>query len=163
MRLSKQCLRPGFLLFLPNIINQHSSLRTHMRLLNRLAVLTVLPLASCAIGPSSSSDTGFGASPAILPWSTSRPFRRALQATCPPLPPASLSLRLLAASRTRAGYTRCPTAMYSLRKAMRHRTGGRFRVLSRLDSSEQAKRPLLHKAGIRRVYAGAPGFGYACA
>src|SRR6202166_2755355 len=36
-----------------------------MRLLNRLAASMVLPLAACAIGPSSSSDTGFGASPAM--------------------------------------------------------------------------------------------------
>ncbi|KAA1004374.1 sorbosone dehydrogenase family protein [Paraburkholderia panacisoli] len=36
-----------------------------MRLLNRLAVSMVLPLASCAIGSSSSSDLGFGASPAM--------------------------------------------------------------------------------------------------
>jgi glucose/arabinose dehydrogenase len=36
-----------------------------MRLLNRLAISMVLPLASCAIGPSSSSDAGFGASPAM--------------------------------------------------------------------------------------------------
>ena len=36
-----------------------------MRLLNRLAVSMVLPLASCAIGPSSPSDPGFGASPSI--------------------------------------------------------------------------------------------------
>jgi hypothetical protein len=43
-----------------------------------------------------------------------------------------------------------------------HRVGARFRVLSRHDSSEQEKGPLLHKAGIRRVYAGAPDFGYAC-
>jgi glucose/arabinose dehydrogenase len=37
-----------------------------MRLLRLLVVAIVLPLAACAIGPSSSSDTGFGASPAIL-------------------------------------------------------------------------------------------------
>jgi glucose/arabinose dehydrogenase len=37
-----------------------------MRLLRRPVVAIVLPLAACAIGPSSSSDTGFGASPAIL-------------------------------------------------------------------------------------------------
>ncbi|MEI5996386.1 sorbosone dehydrogenase family protein [Paraburkholderia bengalensis] len=36
-----------------------------MRLLNRLAVLMVLPLAACAIGPSGSSDAGFGTSPAL--------------------------------------------------------------------------------------------------
>lgn len=36
-----------------------------MRLLNRLAASMVLPLAACAVGPSSSSDTGFGASPAM--------------------------------------------------------------------------------------------------
>jgi glucose/arabinose dehydrogenase len=36
-----------------------------MRLLNRLAILMVIPLASCAVGPSSPSDTGFGASPAL--------------------------------------------------------------------------------------------------
>ncbi|HZZ02764.1 sorbosone dehydrogenase family protein [Paraburkholderia sp.] len=36
-----------------------------MRLLNRLTASLVLPLAACAIGPSSSSDTGFGASPAM--------------------------------------------------------------------------------------------------
>jgi glucose/arabinose dehydrogenase len=36
-----------------------------MRLLNRLALFMVFPLASCAIGSSSSSDTGFGPSPAI--------------------------------------------------------------------------------------------------
>ena len=41
--------------------------------------------------------------------------------------------------------------------------GGRFRVLSHHESSEQEKGPLLHKGGIRRVYAGAPDFGYACA
>ncbi|MEW9585171.1 sorbosone dehydrogenase family protein [Paraburkholderia sp. DGU8] len=46
-----------------------------MRLLNRLAVAMLLPLASCAIGPSSSSDTGFGASPAIpAPQSTLIPM-----------------------------------------------------------------------------------------
>jgi glucose/arabinose dehydrogenase len=36
-----------------------------MRLLGRLAISMVIPLASCAVGPSSSSDTGFGASPAM--------------------------------------------------------------------------------------------------
>jgi len=36
-----------------------------MRLLNRLAISMVLPLAACAVGPSSPRDTGFGASPAI--------------------------------------------------------------------------------------------------
>src|SRR6202521_5165314 len=36
-----------------------------MRLLNRLSASMVFPLAACAIGPSSSSDTGFGASPAM--------------------------------------------------------------------------------------------------
>ncbi|WP_183732493.1 MULTISPECIES: sorbosone dehydrogenase family protein [Paraburkholderia] len=36
-----------------------------MRLLNRLAVSMVLPLASCALGPSSPGDPGFGASPPI--------------------------------------------------------------------------------------------------
>jgi glucose/arabinose dehydrogenase len=36
-----------------------------MRLLNRLAIAMVLPLTSCAIGPSSSTDTGLGASPAM--------------------------------------------------------------------------------------------------
>ncbi|MFM0327763.1 PQQ-dependent sugar dehydrogenase, partial [Caballeronia glebae] len=36
-----------------------------MRLLKHLAVLSVLPLAACALGPSSSSDHGFGASPTI--------------------------------------------------------------------------------------------------
>src|SRR5471032_2229262 len=54
-----------FLLFFSSIINQRSSSGTHMRLLNRLAVSMVLPLASCAIGPSGSSDAGFGASPAM--------------------------------------------------------------------------------------------------
>jgi len=64
----------GFLLLIPNILaNAHRW--THMRLLNRLAVALVLPLASCAIGPSSSSDTGFGASPAIpAPQSTLIPM-----------------------------------------------------------------------------------------
>ncbi|WP_087660759.1 PQQ-dependent sugar dehydrogenase, partial [Caballeronia terrestris] len=37
-----------------------------MRLLTRLVVALVVPLASCAIGPSSPSNTGFGASP-VLP------------------------------------------------------------------------------------------------
>jgi glucose/arabinose dehydrogenase len=46
-----------------------------MRLLNRLAVATLLPLTSCAIGPSSPGDTGFGASPAIpAPQSTLIPM-----------------------------------------------------------------------------------------
>lgn len=36
-----------------------------MRLLNRLAISLVLPLASCAIGPSASSNTGFGSSPVM--------------------------------------------------------------------------------------------------
>ncbi|MFM0341944.1 PQQ-dependent sugar dehydrogenase [Paraburkholderia fungorum] len=36
-----------------------------MRLLDRLAALMVLPLAACAIGPSATTDTGFGVSPAI--------------------------------------------------------------------------------------------------
>ncbi|RKT13914.1 glucose/arabinose dehydrogenase [Paraburkholderia sp. RAU2J] len=36
-----------------------------MCLLNRLAVSMVLPLAACAIGPSSSSDAGLGTSPAM--------------------------------------------------------------------------------------------------
>jgi glucose/arabinose dehydrogenase len=36
-----------------------------MHLLNRLAVSMVLPLAACALGPSSPRDTGFGASPAM--------------------------------------------------------------------------------------------------
>jgi glucose/arabinose dehydrogenase len=46
-----------------------------MHLLNLLAVSMVLPLASCAIGPSSSSDTGFGASPYIpAPESTLIPM-----------------------------------------------------------------------------------------
>ncbi|MGF6722170.1 glucose/arabinose dehydrogenase [Paraburkholderia sp. GAS41] len=36
-----------------------------MRLLNRLAVAWVLPLAACAIGSSGPGDTGFGASPTI--------------------------------------------------------------------------------------------------
>jgi glucose/arabinose dehydrogenase len=46
-----------------------------MRLLDRLAVSMVFPLASCAIGSSSSSDTGFGASPAIpAPESTLIPM-----------------------------------------------------------------------------------------
>lgn len=38
-----------------------------MRLLNYLAVATALPLAACAIGQSSSIDTGLGASPSIPP------------------------------------------------------------------------------------------------
>jgi hypothetical protein len=46
-----------------------------MRLLDRRAVLMVFPLASCALGPSSSSDMGFGASPAIpAPESTLIPM-----------------------------------------------------------------------------------------
>jgi glucose/arabinose dehydrogenase len=46
-----------------------------MCLLKRLAVAMVLPLASCAIGSSSSSDMGFGASPAIpVPESTLIPM-----------------------------------------------------------------------------------------
>ncbi len=36
-----------------------------MRLLNRLAISLVLPLASCAIGPSASSNAGFGSSPVM--------------------------------------------------------------------------------------------------
>jgi glucose/arabinose dehydrogenase len=36
-----------------------------MYLMNRLVVSMVLPLAACAIGPSASSDAGFGAAPAI--------------------------------------------------------------------------------------------------
>lgn len=36
-----------------------------MRLLMRMAVMTVLPLAACAIGPSSATDTGFGTAPSI--------------------------------------------------------------------------------------------------
>ncbi|WNC93351.1 sorbosone dehydrogenase family protein [Paraburkholderia sp. FT54] len=36
-----------------------------MRQLNRLALLMLLPLAACAAGPSSSTDTGFGPSPAL--------------------------------------------------------------------------------------------------
>lgn len=57
--------RAGFLLAVRCIVNQRSSFGIHMRLLNRLAISMVLPLASCAIGPSSSTDTGFGESPAI--------------------------------------------------------------------------------------------------
>ena len=46
-----------------------------MRLFDSLAVSMVFPLASCALGPSSSSDTGFGASPAIpAPESTLIPM-----------------------------------------------------------------------------------------
>jgi glucose/arabinose dehydrogenase len=36
-----------------------------MHLLKRLVVLSVFPLAACALGPSASVDTGFGASPPI--------------------------------------------------------------------------------------------------
>lgn len=36
-----------------------------MRLINRLVVSMILPLAACAIGPSASSDTGFGTAPAL--------------------------------------------------------------------------------------------------
>ncbi len=64
-----------FLLFFSSIINQRSSLGTHMRLLNRLAVSMVLPLASCAFGSPGSTDTGFGASPIIpAPKSTLIPM-----------------------------------------------------------------------------------------
>jgi glucose/arabinose dehydrogenase len=65
----------GFLLFFTGIISQRSLLETHMRLLNRIAIAMTLPLAACAIGPSSSSDMGFGASPAIpAPESTLVPM-----------------------------------------------------------------------------------------
>ena len=64
-----------------------------MRLLSRLAISMVLPLASCAVGPSSSSDAGFGASPAmpapessLFRWSTSRPVRRAPSGFMPTAP-----------------------------------------------------------------------------
>ena len=43
--------------------------------MNRLVVSMVLPLAACAIGPSASSDTGFGAAPAMpAPESTIIPM-----------------------------------------------------------------------------------------
>ncbi|MFM0115295.1 PQQ-dependent sugar dehydrogenase [Paraburkholderia nemoris] len=46
-----------------------------MRLLYRLTASLVLPLAACALGPSSSSDTGFGSSPAMpAPQSTFIPM-----------------------------------------------------------------------------------------
>ena len=37
-----------------------------MLLLKRLIALSVFPLAACAVGPSASVDTGFGASPPIV-------------------------------------------------------------------------------------------------
>ena len=37
-----------------------------MLLLKRLIALSVFPLAACALGPSASVDTGFGASPPIV-------------------------------------------------------------------------------------------------
>ncbi len=46
-----------------------------MRLFKRLVVLLILPLTACAIGPSSSADNGFGASPAMpAPQSTLLPM-----------------------------------------------------------------------------------------
>ncbi|MCC8395170.1 sorbosone dehydrogenase family protein [Paraburkholderia sp. MMS20-SJTR3] len=42
-----------------------------MRLVNRLAVLMVVPLAACAVGPSGPADAGWGASPAIPPAQSS--------------------------------------------------------------------------------------------
>jgi glucose/arabinose dehydrogenase len=55
----------GFLLSFRGIIHERSSPGTHMHPFIGLAVAMVLPLASCAVGPSSLSDSGFGASPAI--------------------------------------------------------------------------------------------------